>query len=81
MRTARDAVKRDGDFILGFYKEATIPLQRRQAGMARLAAVAIKSSQDLDHLQQDLRENPARYQRNRSSRKALFLPKYEYMSF
>ena len=74
--------ERDGEFLFDLFKQpATIPEQRRQAGLARLSALGIKSGEDVKNLRRDLKENPGRYERNRKDRQVLFRPKYDYLSF
>lgn len=74
--------ERDGEFLFNLFKQpATIPEERRQAGLARLSALGIKSGEDVKNLRQDLKENPGRYQGNGTDRQALFRSKYEYLSF
>jgi hypothetical protein len=60
---------------------ATVPEERREAGRTRLAALGIYNTRDLWRLHEDSREHPERYERNRQTRKALFLPKYDYLSY
>ena len=73
---------RDGEFVFDLYKRpATIPEERRQAAIARLSALGIKSGEDVKNLKRDLKENPGRYQQNGEDRQVLFRSKYEYLSF
>ena len=60
---------------------ATVPEERREAGRTRLAALGIYNIRDLLRLDKDSREHPERYERNRQTREALFLPKYDYLSY
>ena len=60
---------------------ATVPEERREAGRTRLAALGIYNTRDLLRLDKDSREHPERYERNRQTREALFLPKYDYLSY
>ena len=47
--------ERDGEFLFDlFQRPATIPEERRQAGIARLSALGIKSKEDARNLQQKL---------------------------
>jgi len=74
--------ERDGEFVFDLYKRpATIPEERRQAAIARLSALGIKSGEDVKNLKRDLKENPGRYPRNGEDRQVLFRSKYEYLSF
>jgi hypothetical protein len=74
--------ERDGEFLFNLLEQpATIPEKRRQAGLARLSALGIKSGEDMKNLRQDLKENPGRYQGNATDRQALFRSKYKYLSF
>jgi hypothetical protein len=75
-------VIRDGYFLFNLYpKSATIPAERRDAGLARLAALGIQSRQDLQRLQRAVEESPHQFIRNRDTMSALFLHKYDYLSF
>lgn len=60
---------------------ATVPEERREAGRTRFAALGIYNIPDLYRLDEDSREHPERYERNRQTREALFLPKYDYLSY
>jgi hypothetical protein len=60
---------------------ATVPEERMEAGRARFAALGIYNTTDLDRLDEDSREHPERYERNRQPRDGLFLPKYDYLSY
>jgi hypothetical protein len=60
---------------------ATVPEERREAGRTRLAALGIYNARDLLRLDKDSREHPEPYERNRQTREALFLPKYDYLSY
>jgi len=74
--------ERDGEFLFNLLEQpATIPEKRRQAGLARLSGLGIKSGEDVKNLRQDLKENPGRYQGNGTDRQALFRSTYEYLSF
>jgi hypothetical protein len=75
-------VMRDGSFLLDTYsRPATVPAARREAGLARLAALGIRSRADLKKLEQDIDERPEVFRRNRETRAALFLAPYDYLSF
>jgi len=75
-------VERDGTFIFNLYKRhATVPDERKEAGRARLAAAGIYNADDVWSLHKDITECPGDYRRGRESREALFLPKYDYLSF
>jgi len=72
----------DGHFLFDFYpKPASIPARRRAAGLARLAALGIRSSEDLRRLERDVKESPDQFIRNRDAKSALFLPKYGFGTF
>jgi hypothetical protein len=86
--------ERDGEFLFDLFKQpATIPEARRQAGIARLSALGIKSRQDAKRLQVDLTPiTLAEYKSIVASRgqdesnqeepwRLLFQSKYEYLSF
>jgi hypothetical protein len=74
--------ERDGEFLFDMFKRpATIPEERRRAGLARLSALGIQSADDVRGLQRDLKENPSRFRQNSANHEGLFLPKYEYLSF
>jgi hypothetical protein len=86
--------ERDGEFLFDLFKQpATIPEARRQAGIARLSALGIKSRQDAKRLQLDLTPiTLAEYKSIVASRgqdesnqeepwRLLFQSKYEYLSF
>src|SRR5205807_7810277 len=60
---------------------ATVPEERREAGRTRFAALGIYNTTDLWRLNKDSTEQPERYERNRQTRKALFLPKYDYLDY
>jgi hypothetical protein len=62
-------------------RNATVPEERREAGRTRFAALGIYNTRDLDRLDEDSREHPERYERNRQTREGLFLPKYDYLSY
>jgi hypothetical protein len=72
-------VLRDGRFLFD-RRWATVPPPRRKAGLARLAALGIRSPSDLQALERDM-HHPRRYFRNQETRVALFLTKYDYLSF
>jgi hypothetical protein len=72
-------VLRDGRFLFD-RQSATIPPERRRAGLERLAAVGIRSPVDLVELERDL-TRPRRYFRNQVTRSPLFLTRYDYLSF
>lgn len=75
-------VERDGTFIFNLFKRrATVPEERKEAGRARLATAGIYNADDVWSLHKDITECPGDYQRRRESREALFLPKYDYLSF
>jgi len=75
-------VERDGTFIFNLFKQhATVPEERKEAGRARLAAAGIYNADDVWSLHKDITECPGEYRRGRESREALFLPKYDYLSF
>jgi hypothetical protein len=75
-------VIRDGTFHLDLRpKPASVPAGRREAGLARLADLGIHSRQDLQRLETALRERPHQFIRNRDTKSALFLEKYDYLSF
>jgi len=75
-------VERDGTFIFNLFKRhATVPDERKEAGRARLAAVGIYNADDVWSLHKDITECPGDYRQRRESREALFLPKYDYLSF
>ncbi len=75
-------VSRNARFLFdGFPKPATIPPRRRQAGLDRLARLGIRSPSDLEGLLRDIKEAPRQLKLNRDSRAALFLSKYEYLSY
>ena len=72
--------ERDGEFLFDlFQRPATIPEERRQAGIARLSALGIRSKEDASNLQRELKENHGRYERK--DQLLLFQSKYEYLSF
>jgi hypothetical protein len=74
--------ERDGEFLFDLFKRpATIPEERRRAGLARLSALGIRPADDVRQLKKDLKENPGRYRQNSQRHEGLFLPKYEYLSF
>jgi hypothetical protein len=72
-------VLRDGRFLFD-RQGATIPPERRRAGLARLAAVGIRSPADLVELERDT-TRPRPFHRNRATRSAFFLTRYDYLSF
>jgi hypothetical protein len=75
-------VERDGTFIFNLFKRrATVPEERKEAGRVRLAAAGIYNADDVWSLHKDITECPGDYRRRRESREALFLPKYDYLSF
>jgi hypothetical protein len=75
-------VIRDGYFLFDLYpKPASIPAGRREVGLARLAALGIQSRKDLQRLQRAVEESPHQFIRNRDTMSALFLQKYDYLSF
>jgi len=77
-----DRVEHDGTFIFDMYeRHATIPDERKALGRARLAAAGIYNAYDLWSLHKDITERPGDYKQRRKSRKALFLPKYDYLSY
>src|SRR5262245_46120493 len=74
-------VMRDGRFLLDTYsRPATVPAARREAGLARLAALGIRSRADLKKLEQDIDQRPEVFRENRETRAALFLAPYDYSS-
>jgi hypothetical protein len=73
-------VSLDGESLFDLYGKSTIPSERRQAGLTRLAAFGIRSPEQLRQFQLDLQKNPG-YRKNRKTKSALFLPKYDYQSF
>ena len=85
--------ERDGEFLFELFKQpATIPEVRRQAGIARLSALGIKSRQDAKTLQEDLTPitlaeyesilaSRGRDEPNKEYLRFLFQSKYEYLSF
>lgn len=74
--------ERDGEFLFDILDHpATIPNQRREAGLVRLAGLGIKSADDVKNLRRDVKENRARFEQTGKDRQGLFLPKYEYLSF
>jgi hypothetical protein len=75
-------VLRDGRFVFDEYPApVTIPAKRREAKLARLAAVGIRSRDDLDRLQNLVDEDTGPYRQNRAAKAPLFLEKYDYLSF
>jgi len=75
-------ILRDGDFLFDLLDHpATIPEQRRKAGLARLEELGIGSTGDLHRLRRDLQKDPVTYQQNRETGNGIFLPKYDYLSF
>lgn len=80
-----NCISRVGDDSLYIFnlreRYATVPEDRREAGRTRLAALGIYNTRDLWRLAKDSREHPEPYERNRQTREALFLPKYDYLSY
>jgi hypothetical protein len=73
---------RNGMFLLDMYPNpATVPAARRDAGRARLAALGIRTREDVQRLRRMVDEKSEQLIRNRESRSAPFLEKYDYMSF
>lgn len=73
---------RDGKFLFDMFDyPATIPESRRQAGLARLKAFGIDSTDDVLSLDKMLKENPEQYRQTGPASNGLFLPKYDYLSF
>jgi len=58
-----------------------VPEERTEAGRTRLRALGLYNVPDLEGLYHDSEEHPERYERNRQTRQAAFLPKYAYLSF
>jgi hypothetical protein len=78
---AVERVVRDGSFLFDLYdRPATIPARRREAGLERLAAVGIRSPEDLQRLKILGNDDnaPSILQRLESP---LFVSKYDYSSF
>jgi hypothetical protein len=61
-------------------RQASIPPERRRAGLERLASLGIRSPMDLSELERDMLHR-RKYLRNQETRSALFLPRYDYKSF
>jgi hypothetical protein len=75
-------IARDAEFLFDLLQHrATIPEQRRKAGLARLEGFGISSSDDVRRLKRDLQQRPGSYHQNRKTGNGLFLPKYDYLSF
>jgi hypothetical protein len=75
-------VEDDADFIFNMdNRHVTIPEQRTEAGRDRLRALGIYNVRDLLRLIEDSKENPGPYERNRNTRGALFVSKYDYLSY
>ena len=71
----------DGHFLFDFYpKLASVPARRREAGLARLGALGIQSSEDLRRLEREFKESPDQFILNRDAKAALFLPKYGFFT-
>jgi hypothetical protein len=58
-----------------------VPEERREAARTRFEALGIYNVPDLDRMYIDSKKNPERYERNSQTRTALFLPKYDYLSY
>jgi hypothetical protein len=75
-------VIRDGRLLFDLdEKPASIPAGRRKACMARLAALGIQSPADWGRLVSAVKKSPRPFILNRDTRSALFLAKYDYMSY
>ena len=75
-------IEDDAMFIFNLREEyAPMPEERREAGRTRLAALRLYNVPALEELYYDSKEHPDRYDRNRQTRHAPFLPKYDYLSF
>jgi hypothetical protein len=72
----------DAPFIFNIRdRYMTIPEQRTEGGRDRLRALGIYNVRDLLRLVEDLKENPGLYEQNRNTRGALFVSKYDYLSY
>jgi hypothetical protein len=77
-----ERVEDDAVCIFNLREEyATVPEERREAGRTRFAALGIYNIKDLWGLAQDSGKHPERYARNTKTPEALFLPKYDYLSY
>ena len=73
---------RDGEFLFDLAgRPATIPAQRREAGLARLQRFGVRSPDDVKSLQKNAIHNPDHYRREHPAANELFLAKYDYLSF
>ena len=78
---AVERVVRDGSFLFDMYERpATIPAARREAGLRRLAAVGIRSRDDLQRLKRLGYDDNAPVILKRLG-SPLFVDKYDYSSF
>ncbi|MGH7552869.1 MAG: hypothetical protein ACREMQ_07545, partial [Longimicrobiales bacterium] len=76
-----ERVIRDGYFLFDlFEKPATIPAKRREAGLERLAAVGIRSREDLRQLERLRNDDDATVTLKRLG-SPLFVGKYDDTSF
>ena len=71
---------RDGEFLFDLPRLATIPPQRRQAGLARMENFGIYSADDVLRLEKTLK-NTGGPDQPKQMEHGLFVSKYEYLSF
>jgi hypothetical protein len=74
-------ILRDSELLLDLNHPATIPEQRRKAGLARLESFGISSVDDVNRLKSDLQTSPASFRQNRQTGNGILLSKYDYLSF
>jgi hypothetical protein len=75
-------IEQDAQLIFNLRERyAQVPEERRETARTRFAALGLYNVPDLARLYYDSKEHPERYERNRQARQALFLPKYDYLSY
>jgi len=74
-------ILRDSELLLDLNHPATIPEQRRKAGLAQLESFGIGSVKEVNRLKSDLQNNPGSFPQSRQTGNDIFLSRYDYLSF
>lgn len=75
-------IEEDASLIFNLRERyAPVPEERREAARTRFAALGLYNVPDLARLYYDSEEHPERYQRDSQTPQAVFLPKYDYLSY